>query len=265
VQSDERLRIDTPEQIALEVSVAGIGSRFLAVAVDTVLQVTLAVAGLTALSVSGMTVGRVLPWLSLVGPPLMILLVFCIYWGYFALFEMVWSGRTPGKRLAGIRVIKDSGRPMNAYEAIARNVLRAIDFLPALYGVGVIVMMLNRNSRRIGDFVAGTVVVHDRHDRHDRPPSDGRLAGGIQPNGNRTARTSVTGHNVTLVTADELVLIESYLRRRFELDPIVRDQMAAQIAARITKVTGAHPETGQPVDEFLEGVARRVRDTARFR
>src|SRR5579862_4076140 len=90
---------------------------------------------------------------------------FCINWGYYAIFEALWKGQTPGKRWAGIRVIKDSGRPINAFEAIARNLVRAVDFLPLFYGVGVITMLLNAKNRRLGDYVAGTLVVHESSDR----------------------------------------------------------------------------------------------------
>src|SRR6185295_15315903 len=119
--------------------------------------------------------------LQLMGPALGILFTFCVYWGYFAFFEIIWSGRTPGKRIASIRVIKESGRPLNAYEAIGRNVLRAIDFLPVMYGLGVVVMMLNRQSRRIGDFVAGTVVVYDTA-TDQLAPDWGRAPGPAAPN-----------------------------------------------------------------------------------
>jgi len=168
VQPAEQLRIDTPEQIALELSVAGIGSRFLAIAVDTVLQLFLYIAGFVAF-VAFQLPAALLPSMGLFGPALAILFTFCVYWGYFAFFEILWSGRTPGKRLAGIRVIKDTGRPINAFEAIGRNVLRAIDFLPAMYAIGIVCMMLNRNSRRLGDFVAGTIVVHDKQTEDVRP------------------------------------------------------------------------------------------------
>src|SRR5215469_10917082 len=70
-----------------------------------------------------------------------ILINFCIYWGYYAIFEIVWKGQTPGKRLAGIRVIKDSGRAISPFEAIARNLMRAVDWLPSLYAVGVVTML----------------------------------------------------------------------------------------------------------------------------
>src|SRR5579884_2790649 len=81
------------------------------------------------------------------------LVIFCINWGYYAIFEALWKGQTPGKRWAGIRVIKDSGRPINAFEAIARNLVRAVDFLPVLYGIGVLTMLLNSKNRRLGDYV----------------------------------------------------------------------------------------------------------------
>src|SRR6185295_8185310 len=139
--------------------------------------------------------------LQLVGPALGILFMFCVYWGYFAFFEIIWSGRTPGKRIVRIRVIKDSGRPINVYESIGRNVLRAIDFLPIMYGLGVVVMMLNRHSRRIGDFVAGTVVVYDTATVELAP--DWRAApDSAAPNG-----------SMTRVTAEELRLVETYLQR----------------------------------------------------
>jgi uncharacterized RDD family membrane protein YckC len=252
MQPDERLRIDTPEQVALELPVAGIGSRFLAVAVDTVLQVVLFLAAVAAFVVLPART-TALSFVGYAGPAITILFTFCVYWGYFAFFEILWNGRTPGKRVAGIRVIKESGRPINAYEAIGRNVLRAIDFLPAMYGLGVVVMMLNRQSRRIGDFVAGTVVVHDRGVRP------------VKPNWAAVAPVPGGSHSLVRVTAEELTLIETYLHRRAELDPDVGVRMAQQIASRIAERTGLRLDASQTVDEFLEGVARRTRDTARLR
>src|SRR4029077_5834199 len=99
---------------------------------------------------------------------LVTLVIFCINWGYYAIFEALWKGQTPGKRWAGIRVIKDSGRPINTFEAIGRNLARAVDVLPAFYGVGVIVMLLNAKHRRLGDYIAGTLVVHESSDRESR-------------------------------------------------------------------------------------------------
>jgi len=254
----DQLQIDTPEQIALELPLAGIGSRFLAMVIDTLIQAALYF--ITALififtAPVGFSTFSFLP--RLVGPAVAIFIGFAIYWGYFAIFESVWKGQTPGKRYAGIRVIKESGRPINAFEAIGRNLMRAVDGIPGIYGLGLVCMMLNRQSRRLGDFVAGTVVVHEKPTEEVRPMWNTATDTG-------TDRAAATG-GMGQMTADELVLIETYLSRRFDLDPDVRIRTAIQIADRIKAKTGLQPQSHQHVDDFLEDAARKIRDSGRFR
>jgi uncharacterized RDD family membrane protein YckC len=254
VDSIDQLRIDTPEQIALELPLAGIGSRFLALAIDTLIQTAFYL--ITAfLFIFTMPVGSsVLSFLPrLLGPALAIFILFAIYWGYFAIFEIVWKGQTPGKRYAGIRVIKESGRPINAFEAIGRNLMRAVDGLPGIYGVGLVCMMCNRQSRRLGDFVAGTVVVHEK------PTED------VRPSWNTSAQGVTAAPALTQVTAEELVLIETYLHRRWDLDKYVRLNTAIQIADRIKAKTGWQAQPHQHVDDFLEEAAKKIRDSGQFR
>jgi uncharacterized RDD family membrane protein YckC len=259
VQSDDQLQIDTPEQIALELPLAGIGSRFLGLAIDTLLQIVLYVTGLLTLAFAGRFLGtagisRFLNWIPASwAPAIAILFVFCVYWGYFAFFEIIWKGQTPGKRVAKVRVIKESGRPINAYEAIARNLLRAIDGLPGMYGVGIVCMMLNSQNRRLGDYVAGTVVVHDKRTEE------------VKPEWSTVTEPAVTNPQLALVASEELVLIETYLHRRVDMDLTLRDQVAYKIASRITEKTGLQRDPNQSLDDFLEAVARQIRDTARFR
>ncbi len=187
MQSSDQLHIHTPEQIALELPLAGIGSRFLGLAIDTLLQIVLYIVGSLLLAWIGISgIARYLLWVPTSWiPAIAILFFFGVYWGYFAIFEIFWKGQTPGKRLAKIRVIKESGRPINAYEAIARNLMRAIDGLPGMYGAGIVCMMLNAQNRRIGDFVAGTVVVHDQRTEEVRP--DCRRRGSSCESATRTA------------------------------------------------------------------------------
>jgi uncharacterized RDD family membrane protein YckC len=254
MDSFDQLKIDTPEQIALELPLAGIGSRFLAMAIDTLIQAALyfitAIIFVIALPF-GFSVFTFLP--RLIGPAMAIFIGFAIYWGYFAIFEILWKGQTPGKRFTGIRVIKESGRPINAFEAIGRNLMRAVDGLPGIYGVGLVCMMCNRQSRRLGDFVAGTVVVHEK-------PTDE-----VRPSWNTATESSSPSSVPTHATADELVLIETYLSRRFELDPEVRLRTAIQIADRIKAKTGLESQPRQHVDDFLEEAARKIRDSVGFR
>jgi uncharacterized RDD family membrane protein YckC len=255
VDSIDQLRIDTPEQIALELPLAGIGSRFLALAIDTLIQsvfyLITAMIFIFTLPL-GSSVFMFLP--KLVGPALAIFILFAIYWGYFAFFESIWSGQTPGKRYAGIRVIKESGRPINAFDAIGRNLLRAVDGLPGIYGVGLVCMMFNQQSRRLGDFVAGTVVVHEKPTADVRPSS-----------WNTSDREASVAPGMTHISPEELVLIETYLHRRWDLDKYVRVNTAVQIADRIKAKTGLQPQPHQHVDDFLEEAARKIRDSSQFR
>jgi uncharacterized RDD family membrane protein YckC len=255
VQFDDQLKIDTPEQIALELPLAGIGSRFLGLTIDTLLQFLLYVIGGFAFAFAGfLGIGRYLRWIPTTWiPAVVILFLFCVYWGYFAFFEIIWKGQTPGKRVAKIRVINESGRPINAYEAIARNLLRAIDVLPGMYGVGIVCMMLNSQNRRLGDYVAGSVVVHDKRTEE------------VKPEWNTVAEPAAANPQLSSVAAEELVLIETYLHRRIGMDVTLRDQVAQQIANRITAKTGLQRDPNQSLDDFLETTARQIRDTARFR
>jgi uncharacterized RDD family membrane protein YckC len=88
--------------------------------------------------------------------------IFLVNWGYFTLFEAFWNGRTPGKRVAKIRVIQRSGRAIGLFESMARNLVRYVDQFPGIYAVGVITMFVTKQHQRLGDLAAGTLVVRDR-------------------------------------------------------------------------------------------------------
>ena len=200
-------------------------------------------------------------WMSWIpgtmGPALAVLFVFCVYWGYFALFEIFWRGQTPGKRLAKVRVIKESGRPIDAFEAIGRNLMRGVDALPGFYGVGLLCMMLNKKNRRLGDFVAGTVVVHEN--------KTDEVSLGWSASAAAQSAPQMTQIAATQVATEELILIETYLHRRWDLDPAVRIDSAIKIAERVKAKTGLEPPPGTSVDDFLESAARQIRDGAQFR
>jgi uncharacterized RDD family membrane protein YckC len=91
----------------------------------------------------------------------LVLVEFLIFWGYFALFELVWNGQTPGKRLGKLRVIRRDGQPIHAGESMVRNLVRIVDFLPGFYGIGLVTMFIDKDARRLGDLAAGTIVVRE--------------------------------------------------------------------------------------------------------
>src|SRR5271165_5672456 len=157
----DKLTIETPEQTVLEFEVAGVGSRFLALAYDTLLQILVGIGLLIIFLIAGVA----MPGAAQTGiwfAAIIVIAYFLLYFGYFALFEVLWNGQTPGKKKEGLRVIKDSGRPITPAEAIGRNLMRIVDQLPALYAVGICSVLLSRQNKRLGDFVTGTIVVHEK-------------------------------------------------------------------------------------------------------
>ena len=159
--------IDTPESVTFDYQIAGIGSRFIGVLIDHMLQgVTLG--AITLLLVSIMAAFETSPidifteatsWESGMLMAGYFLLEFLLMWGYFTFFEIVWQGQTPGKRVANTRVIHVTGGPAPKLAIVIRNLVRIIDWLPWAYIVGIIAMMFNDQSRRLGDFAAGTMVI----------------------------------------------------------------------------------------------------------
>ena len=181
-----------------------------------------------------------------------ILAVFCLYGGFYATFETLWTGQTPGKRVAGIRVIQDTGRPIAVYEAIGRNLVRIVDQFPGVYAVGCLTMFLNKKSKRLGDFVAGTVVVHEKKE----------AATELFFNLKETGQLPV--YPVSKLSLVELELIESFLSRRLDIPREVRSATGQRIAARIAQKLGCAQQQADN-EEFLETVAKQYRDTLRYR
>ncbi|MGZ4790008.1 MAG: RDD family protein [Terriglobales bacterium] len=258
MDSLEKLTIETPEQIALEYPLAGIGSRFMAFFYDTLIQVIIFVIGLLLVALIAPDLGKYWPsawnWMAAAW----MFAGFCLYWGYFAIFEALWNGQTLGKRKAGIRVIKDSGRPITAFEAIARNFMRAIDSMPGMYGVAVIAIFVDKRSRRLGDMVAGTVVIHDKKDESAQPFLHTTAS-------DLTATPAASASIANKLTLQELEIIEAFLNRRLDLPANIREQSAKRIADAIAAKLEVSAEERGPDEKFLEAVAREFRNTARFR
>jgi len=255
VYPNDALTIQTPEQITMELAPAGIGSRFLALALDTVLQGMLyfVIFLLAAFLLPGIAKSGTTEISGTWAGAILILFIFCIYWGYFAAFEILWHGQTPGKRAAGIRVVKDTGRPITAIEGIGRNLMRAIDGL-FFYLVGIICVVLSKQNKRLGDYVAGTIVIHDKKTADVRPDWSFAVSAPetIQPELSRLAE-------------QDLVAIETFLHRRIDLEPMVRLNTAIQLSTMVQHKAGVPKPAQQSDEEFLETTARQMRNQARLR
>src|SRR5258708_4023857 len=160
--ASDQLNIDPPELVTIEMPLAGVGSRFIALLIDMLLWF----AGLLVLFFIAIVVLPAIHAASQISEKwavaIVIFLVFLFNWGYFTLFEAFWNGQTPGKRIAKIRVIQQTGRPIGLFESMARNFIRYIDQIPSFYVVGVIPMFVTKQHQRLGDLAAGTLVVRDR-------------------------------------------------------------------------------------------------------
>lgn len=148
---DTRYTAETPEGIAIALRPAGVVPRFYAFLIDLLFR------GLIMLAV-----GAVLGLAGGVGQSLILLSVFLIEWFYPVVFELMPRAATPGKRAMDLMVVMDSGLPVTPAASLTRNLLRAADFLPLLYAVGVFSILMRADFKRLGDVAAGTLVVYSR-------------------------------------------------------------------------------------------------------
>lgn len=236
---DDHLSIDTPENVTFGYRVAGIGSRFLAALVDSILIVVLIVLTylLLGLLILILEETNLLRLASLFGDERQIigwlgvgagLLAFGFLWGYYILFELLWNGQSPGKRWVGLRVIRTDGAPITLVESVVRNLVRLIDFLPAYYGIGVVTMFIHSQSRRLGDLAAGTLVVHDRA---------AITLDSLAPKATTSPLASTPANGVALpierLSNQDLSLAEEFVRRREQLAN--RAALASQVALALAK------------------------------
>ena len=147
-----------------------------------------------------------------------VLVIFAIYWGYFVIFETLWSGQTPGKRIMRLRVVREDGRPVRFFEVFTRNLLRlTLDFQPfPTYAIGVISIIFSARSKRVGDFVAGTVVVKERATEAPTLAEIINISNIEQQRIERAAPAPFSA-DTRLLAENELRAVQTFLKRRYEL------------------------------------------------
>jgi uncharacterized RDD family membrane protein YckC len=251
----DQLTIETPEQTSLDFTVAGIGSRFLALALDTLIQfaagVVVGIAGTFGLAATA----AVAPKLALWTGAILIVFYFLLYFGYYALFEIIWNGQTIGKRVVGIRVVKDSGRPLTPAESIGRNLMRIVDWLPFLYAIGIVSAVLTKENKRLGDLVAGSLVVREASLASLKP---------VWQTEQPAAPPVASFYGGANLTAQEFALIDSFLTRRSELDYDIRLRMADQIFYRLKPKLTLPPDNSLSTEGILEAVAYERRSAGSY-
>ncbi len=239
---------------------AGIGSRFLALALDTLIQIGVGIAALLAGAFAFRLASALIPsgsW-SQWSVALLIIFAFLLFYGYFALFEIFWNGQTPGKRIIGLRVVKTSGRPLTPAETIGRNLMRIVDSLPFFYAIGVITALTNSENKRLGDFVAGSIVVREASLKEMKPV--------WQTSHTETGKAEAApqvplgAHGLSMA---ELTLIDAFLHRRHNLAPDVRARMAEEILDRVRSKLSLPPGSTS-AETILESAAYQRRSSGSF-
>jgi len=199
--------LTTPEGVTLDLPLAGIGSRATAAIIDTVIQ--------------GFAI-----WMGILVLPTVveIVAIFVVFFGYHVLFETLAGGKTPGKRMLRLRVVRSDGGPVTFAPSLIRTLLRLVDGLPVGYVVGMVTVFASSRNQRLGDMAAGTAVLQEpelRREMRGEVSLDFSLIQGIE------------GWDVTDVSAEEMAVVRRFVTRRFAMDYHHRTRLAAQLASRL--------------------------------
>lgn len=233
----QHLEVETPEHVVLDLEIAGIGSRTLAAVLDMLVLIAGALALMTSIAILGgygLSIGRF-------GGAILILVGFIVWTGYFILFEGLRGGQTPGKRIAGIRVVMDTGHAVTPGAAAVRNLLRVADALPPPYLIGALLVAFHPRGKRLGDLAAGTVVARDRP-YEAAPPT--------------RAVSSSTAPSIPELGDAEFRLLAQFADRQQDVEPEVRARLAGGIAQRLPD--HPVPAGGSAVSHLLEVYAREL-------
>jgi len=238
-----RLEVETPDHVVLRYDLAGGGNRGFAAVVDFVLAALVFVGALWSFSLLSDPLPAARPFFGV-----LVLVTFTIAWSYFVLLEWLWQGQTVGKRLYGLRVIRDDGAPAGFVAVLVRNVIRIVDFLPLFYGLGLLMIIFTSRSQRLGDLAAGTYVV-----RAPRPQLDYFSLRTVTPLGDgRSVETRA-------LPAEMQRLVREFVAREARLAPKDRARVAKQIADRIRPFALELAVSDGDDVEFLRAVARSMR------
>ena len=224
---DRNVDVRTPESIAFRYELAGLGSRCLAVCIDLVIQFAILAAILWGLYYVGSrqeyrpisTHDDDLARSFAIG--LIVFVIFMIFYGYHILFEAFWNGQTPGKKMIGIRVVRDGGYPLDFGGAFLRNLVRIAEETLGFYTLAVISTLLSPENKRIGDYAAGTIVVRESRLAKPLTLRDALAEGEKRSSG-------------AYLTDDERAVIARFLERRSSLDVNRRFELSAALAARFS-------------------------------
>ncbi len=215
------LDVATPERVSLSLPVAGIGYRCLAYLLDVTLLFLFWVVAYFTFTLLVSDVLGFLQGLSGFAQTLLVVGLFATQWLYWTLAEVLMGGQTPGKRIIGIRVVRVDGSPVGVLESAVRNLVRVVDFLPGLYAAGCLSMLLTHQHRRLGDLLAGTLLVREERfdlDKYTAPATEVPVV------------SAVTGP--VRLAPEDVELLLAFLTRAPQLEPAARMRLGAKLVDR---------------------------------
>lgn len=246
-----RITHQTPESVELEFTLAGIGSRAWALLIDYHILGFLLVGFLILWSFLSYQLVEI--WTGIFRTPniglwlvaIAIFVAFFIYTGYFAVSETLWQGQTLGKRLAKIRVVRDDGRPVGIQQTALRSLLRPVD--DTLF-LGAFLIMFSHQEKRLGDLVAGTIVVQVE----TSPAASFTISDAAR---DLMLQLLQTEADFSQLLPDDFTVIREYLQRRQAMSPQAKAQIAQELAHQAKKILALEklPQPATP-DVFLEAI-----------
>lgn len=224
----KKVRSQTPESVELEFILAGVGSRTQALVIDYliwsfVLIILLMIWAFLLIQVTWLQSESIRLWFFAI----QLLILFAVYVGYFMVFETLWHGQTPGKRYAKIRVIREDGRNVGLQQSILRSLLRPID---DLFCVGLLLIMFTAQEKRLGDLVAGTIVIQE-----GQTTSSGQQLT-LSPEAQALATRLLEIGQIVALTPDEFATIRRYLDRYPNLTSAAKIQVSDRLAQRLLEI-----------------------------
>jgi uncharacterized RDD family membrane protein YckC len=244
-----RLEIETPDHVVLRFQLAGAGNRGFA-----------AVADFLIVSVAVFAIEYSFQKLTEIDPSLsdwsgwLVLFQLLIAWLYFVLLEWLWNGQTIGKRFFGLRVISEDGEPARFVAVVVRNLVRVVDFLPVLYGIGLVTLIVSSRSQRLGDYAGGTFVVRAPRPRRDWSALRTQSA---LPRSSVPQGEPATAPTLRVLPGEAQRLVREFVLRERKLTPAARTALAKQLAERLRSLL---PEFQIADDvELIRTVARSLR------
>lgn len=240
-----QIRLQTPESVELELTLAGIGNRAQALFIDYLIWLAALLLVLSGWGIVSTGLLFSLPsddvvqqWVGAIA----LLLAFVVYVGYFVFFETLWHGQTPGKRYAKIRVVREDGKPAGLSQATLRSLLRPID---DLLFIGALLIVFTNREKRLGDWAAGTIVVQE-----ERPVAAANFR--ISESARLLADRLQLEADINQLQPDDFAVIRNYLQQRSQMNVQAQLELSSRLAQQLRDII--HFDKVTDPELFLEAV-----------